>query len=150
MLGAVEGMMKAPSIGRMIGVAVGFCIAFWATFSLLSFIPLMPRIPGFMDRVGVFCTHICSAGALLFLWAAGSAYVIHKMSWSYRACRYVGWAFLVPGSLLFLSHGRLLSIANFLTVQIVLSGFICRRIAFPEISDEKAFAPAPLPTMFPK
>jgi len=147
MLGAVEGNMRAPSVSRMIGVAIGLCISFWATFSLLSFIP---HILGVMNRVGVLCAYVCSAGALLFFWAAGFAYVIHKMSWSYRACRYVGWAFLVPGSLLFLSHGRPLSIVNFLTVQNVLSGFICRRIAFSEISDEKAFAPEPLPTMFPK
>jgi hypothetical protein len=105
---------------------------------------------GTANRLGFLAALICSFGALVFFWAAGSAYVIHKMSWSYRVCRYVGWAFLVPGSLLCLSHGRPLFIANSLTAQIVLSGFICRRIAFPEISDEKAFALEPLPTMFPK
>jgi hypothetical protein len=103
-----------------------------------------------MNRVGLLCVFVCTFGLLLYFWAAGSTYVIHKMGWSYRACRYVGWAFLLPGSALFLSHARAISIANFLTVQIVLSTFICRRIAFPEISDEQALAPEPLPTMFPK
>jgi hypothetical protein len=139
--------MKAPSIGRVIGVAVGLCISFWATFSLLPFIS---QADGAMNRVGLVCAFVCTFGLLVFFWAAGCAYVIHKLGWSYRACRYVGFAFLVPGSLLFLSHGRALSIANFLTFQIVLSGYICRRIAFPEISDEQAVAPEPLPTMFPK
>lgn len=139
--------MKAPSIARVIGVAVGLCVSFWATFSLLSFIP---HIVGVMNRTGVLCAYLCSFGSLMFFWAAGSAYVIHKMRWSYRALRYVGFAFLLPGSALFLSHGRAISIANFLTIQITLSSYICRRIAFPEISDEQVFGPEPLPTMFPK
>jgi hypothetical protein len=139
--------MNAPSTRRVIGVAVGLCISFLATFSLL---PLITRTSGVMNRVGLLSALVCTFGLVLCFWAAGAAYVIHKMSWPYRACRHVGWAFLVPGSALFLSHGRAISIANFLTVQIVLSGFICRRIAFPEISDEQAMAPAPLPTMFPK
>jgi hypothetical protein len=147
MLGAVEGNMKAPSMGRVIGVAVGFCISFFATFSLLSFIF---QAYGAMNRVGLVCAFVCTFGLLVFFWAAGCAYVIHKMRWSYRALRYVGFAFLLPGSALFLSHGRAISIANFLTIQITLSSYICRWIAFPEISDELVFGPEPLPTMFPK
>jgi hypothetical protein len=147
MLGALEGIMRAPTVGRMIGVAVGLCISFWATFSLLSFIP---HIFGVMNRTGVLCAYLCSFGMLVFFWAAGSAYVIQKMGWSYRACRYVGFAFLLPGSGLFLSHGRAISIVNFLTLQILFSGLICRKIAFPEMSDEEAMGPEPLPTMFPK
>jgi hypothetical protein len=139
--------MRPPSISRMIGVAVGLCGSFLASFSLLSF---LTYTPGVMNRVGLLCAFMCTFGLVLYFWATGSAYVIHKMRWSYRACRYVGWAFLLPGSALFLSHGRAISIANFLTVQIVLSSFICRRIAFPELSDEQAMAPEPLPTMFPK
>jgi hypothetical protein len=103
-----------------------------------------------MNRVGLLCAFLCSFGLVMFFWAAGSAYVIHNLGWSYRACRYVGFAFLVPGSVLFLSQGRALSVANVLTFQIVLSSDICRRIAFPEMSDEEATAPEPLPTMFPK
>jgi hypothetical protein len=139
--------MKAPSTGRVIGVAVGLCVSFLATFSLLS---ILTRTSGVMNRVGLLCAFFCTFGLLLFFWAAGSAYVIHMRGWSYRACRYVGFAFLLPGSVLFFSHVHALSIANFLTVQIVLSGYICRRIAFPEISDEQVFGPEPLPTMFPK
>ena len=139
--------MKAPSTRRVIGVAAGLCVSFCATFSLLSFISYTS---GVMNRLGLLCAFVCAFGLLLYFWAAGSAYVIYKLGWSDRACRYVGWAFLVPGSVLFLSHGRAISITNFLTVQIVLSSLICRRIAFPELSDEQALAPEPLPTMFPK
>jgi hypothetical protein len=139
--------MKAPSIGRVIGVAVGFCVSFWAAFSLLS---ILAHTSGVANRSGLLCALLCGFGLAMFFWAAGSAYVIHKMRWSYRACRYVGWAFLLPGSALFLSHGRAISIANLLTIQIVLSSLICRRIAFPEHPDEQAMVPEPLPTMFPK
>jgi phage shock protein PspC (stress-responsive transcriptional regulator) len=147
MVGVLEHIMRTPSTRRVIGVAAGLCVSFCATFSLLSFIRYTP---GVMNRVGLLCAFACSIGLLVFFWAAGSAHVIHRMGWSYRSCRYVGFAFLLPGSALFLSHGRALTIANFLTVQIVLSGYICRRIAFPEISDEQAAGPEPLPTMFPK
>ena len=139
--------MKAASTGRAIGVALGLCISFWATFSLLS---IISGTSGIMNRVGLLSAFLCTFGLMLFFWAAGSAYVIHKLGWSYRACRYAGFAFLLPGSVLFLSHGRAISIANFLTFQILLSGYICRRIAFPEISDEQVSGPEPLPTMFPK
>ena len=147
MLGFAGHIMKAPSTRRVIGVSVGFCISFWATFSLLSFIA---QTHGVMNRIGLLCAFLCTFGLLLSFWAAGSAYVIHRMRWTYRACRYVGFAFLLPGSALFLSHGRAMSITNFLTIQIIFSGYICRRIAFPEISDAQAAAPEPLPTMFPK
>jgi hypothetical protein len=139
--------MKAPSIARVIGVAVGLCVSFWATFSLLS---ILTHTSGIMSRSGLVCAFVCTFGLLLFFWAAGSAYVIRKSGWTYRACRHAGVAFLLPGSALFLSHGRALTIFNFLTVQIIFSGYICRKIAFPEISDEEALAPEPLPTMFPK
>lgn len=139
--------MKAPSAGRVIGVAAGLCISFWASFWLLSFISYTH---GVMNRIGLLCAFLCSFGLVVFFWAAGSAYVINKLGWSYGACRYAGVAFLLPGSVLFFSHVSALSIANFLTVQIVLSGYICRRMAFPEISDEEAAALEPPPTMFPK
>ncbi|MGB7753508.1 MAG: hypothetical protein WCF88_18280 [Candidatus Acidiferrales bacterium] len=139
--------MKALSTRRVIGGLIGLCVSFWATFSLLS---ILTYTSGVMNRVGLLCAFMCAFGLVLFFWAADSAYVIIKMGWSFRACRYAGWAFLVPGSALFLSHGHAMSIINFLTVQIIFSGYICRRIAFPEISDEKVFGPEPLPTMFPK
>jgi hypothetical protein len=138
--------MKAPSTGRVIGIAAGLCVSFWASFSLLSFIS---HTSGVMNRVGLLCAFLCSFGLRVFFWAAGSACVIYMREWSYRACRYVGFAFLLPGSTMFLSHGRALSIANFLTMQIVVSGYICRRIAFPKMSDEEAFAPEPPPRCSP-
>jgi hypothetical protein len=139
--------MKTLSTVRVIGVAAGLCASFAATFWLLS---VISETSGIMNRVGLLSAFLCTFGLLMFFWAAGSAYVIHMRGWSYRACRYVGFAFLLPGSVLFFSHVHALSIANFLTVQIVLSGYICRKIAFPEISDEEAAALEPPPTMFPK
>jgi hypothetical protein len=139
--------MKEPSAGRVTGVAAGVCVSFAATFWLLS---IISETSGIMNRVGLLSAFVCAFGALMFFWAACSAYLIHKRGWSYRACRYVGFVFLLPGSVLFLSHARPLSIANFLLFQVVTTSYICRKIAFPEISDEQAAALEPLPTMFPK
>jgi hypothetical protein len=108
--------MKAPSTRRLIGIAVGLCISSWASFSLLS---ILTHTSDISNRSGLVCAFLCSFGLLVYFWAAGSADVIRKLGWSYRACRYVGFAFLLPGSALFLSHGSALSIINFLTVQII-------------------------------
>jgi hypothetical protein len=87
---------------------------------------------------------------LLLFWAARSADVIRKLGWSHRACRYTGLAFLLPGSALFSSRARAISVAKFLAMQIIFSAYISRRIALPEISDEQALAPEPLAKMFAK
>jgi hypothetical protein len=147
MIGRMDRLMKKPSAWRMIRVAAGFCVSFGATFWLLS---IRPEIYGIGNLVGLCSAFVCTFGALLYFWAAGSAFVIHKMGWTYRACRSVGFVFALPGSALFLSHARPMSIANFLLCQVTLTSYIARKIAFPDMSDEEAAAREPLPTMFPK
>jgi hypothetical protein len=139
--------MQRPSTGRVIGVAAGVCVSFGALFWLLS-VHAGTLEAG--DSLGLICAIFCADAALSFCWALGFAYIVRKQNWSYRACRYAGVCLLVPGSLLFLKHGRAISTANFLLLQIALTSYICRRIAFPEISDEEAAALEPPPTMFPK
>src|SRR5271170_609710 len=139
--------MKKPSTGRVIGVAAGFCVSFGATFWLLS---IHSEMHGTANRLGLTAALVCTFGALLFSWAVGFAYVVHLMNWSPRACRYAGQAFVLPGSLLFLSHARPISIMDFLLCQWALANYIARKTGFPEMSDEEAAAPEPLPTMFPK
>jgi hypothetical protein len=139
-------MMKEPTTGRVIGVAVGFCVSFGATFWLLS---ISSEIHG-TNRIGLLSAIVCTFGALLFSWAVGFAYVVHGLSGSYRAWRYAGLAFLVPGSLLFLSHARPMSIMELLLYQAAIASYIARKVGFPEMSDEEAAAREPLPTMFPK
>jgi hypothetical protein len=139
--------MQRPSIGRVIGVVAGICVSFGALFWLLS---IHPRTLDVGDRLGFMCAIVCADAALSFFWALGFAYIIREQHWSYRACRYAGVWLLLPGSLLFLNHGRAMSTANFLVLQMATTSYICRRIAFPEISDEEAAALEPPPTMFPK
>ena len=146
-MNATGHIMKAPSTGRVIGVAAGVCVSLWALFWLLS-VPAGTFDVG--DRLGFMCAVACADAALGFLWALGFAYIVRTQNWSYRACRLAGICLLVPGSLLFLNHGRALLIANFLLLQISVTSYLCRRIAFPEMSDEEAAAPEPPPTMFPK
>lgn len=139
--------MKSPSIGRVIGVAAGFCVSFGATFWLLS---INSQILSTANRIGLISALVCTLGATLFFWAVGFAYVVHELNWSHIACRYTGLAFLIPGSLLILSNPRPMSVTGLLLGQGVLASYLARRIAFPELSDEEAAAPEPRPTMFPK
>jgi biotin transporter BioY len=138
--------VKEPSTGRVIGVVVGFCVSFGATFWLLS---ICSETHG-TNRLGLLSAIVCTFGALLYFWAMGFAYVVHELNWSYRACRYAGCACFVPGSLRFLSHARPRAIMDFLLCQAALASYIARKVGFPEMSDEETAAPEPLPTMFPK
>ena len=139
--------MNRPSIGRRTGVAAGFCVSLGAAFWLLS---ISSGIVGITNRIGFMSAVVCTFGALLFFWALGFACVVHAFNWSHRACRLAGVAFMVPGSLLYLSHARPGSVMGLVVCQAALTSYLARRIAFPELSDDEAAAPDPLPSMFPK
>jgi hypothetical protein len=139
--------MKKPSTWRVIGVVAGFCVSFGALFWLVS---ISQEIHGINNRLGLFCAFVCTYSASLFLWAEGFAYLVHVLNWSHRASRFAGMAFFLPGSLLFLSHARPMSTVALLSTQMAGTSYIARKIGFPEMSDEEAAAPEPLPTMFPK
>jgi hypothetical protein len=139
--------MKKPSTWRVVGVAAGFCVSLGATAWLQS---ISPEIYGIGNRIGLISALLCTFGASLYFWAVGFAYAVHELGWSNKACRYAGVAFLLPGSLLILSHPRPMTAAGFLLSQMWGVGFLARKIAFPEMSDEEAAAREPLPTMFPK
>lgn len=139
--------MKKPSTWRVVGVAAGVFVAFGALFWLLS---IRSGPLDLIDRAGLICATLSAAATLDFFWAVGFAFIAHKQKWSYRACRFAGICLLMPGSLLFLNHARPLPMFNFLVLQSLPTSYICRKLAFPEISDEDAAAPDPLPTMFPK
>lgn len=139
--------MKEPTTGRAIGVVVGFCVSFGATFWLLS---IRHDIYGIGNLIGLFSAFACTFYASLFFWVVGFAYMVHKLNWSHKACRYAGVAFLLPGSLLIFSNPRPITVASLILCQGMVAGYLARKIAFPQLSDEEAAAPEPLPTMFPK
>jgi|SRR5579863_7014919 hypothetical protein len=139
--------MKKPSIWRVIGVVAGFCVSFGATFWTIA---ISPEIHGIGNRIGLTSAFASALGASLFFWAVGFAYIARELNWSHRACRYAGAAFLLPGSLIILTNSRPMTVASILVCQAAITSYIARKIGFPEMSDEEAAGPEPLPTMFPK
>jgi len=141
--------MKEPSPGVKIGVVAGFFVSAFA----LTWLALIPvNLPSVVDRLGFFCAYCCAAGGVMFCWGAIAAYVARKHNWSPVACFAVGASlFAIPGLAWPIFHSQpfagrgiiLLSMANF-------AGIVCRRLAYPELSDEQATAPPPPLTLFPK
>ena len=58
--------------------------------------------------------------------------------------------FLIPGLLLLFADTRFWTIAGLLCSQAGLTGYMCRKFAYPEMRDEHIGDLAPPPRFFPK
>jgi hypothetical protein len=139
--------MSEPSLGRKIQVLAGFVISFAGLFWLISG-PQKP--PGVVPRTGYACAIFCTFGCALLCWAAAYAYLVKKLNWSPRSCRWAGLSFVVPTLLLVLATGQSSSYGPLLFSQMALGAYLCRRFAFPNITDEQAFGPEVPLSLFPK
>jgi len=141
--------MTEPSIQRKIAVVGGIFISFSALLWLLS---LSEKPPEIFPRLGFVSATLCASASLVFSWAALIAYVARRRHWSPRACYQAGLS--IVAVLLVLAYfadghvGRAgIALLSFLST---LTGYLCRKLAYPELSDEEASAPAPPLSLFPK
>ncbi len=134
--------MVEATLTRKVQVLAGFVVSFAALFWLMS---LPYRSHDVLPRLGFLCAAVCVLGALIFFWAALFAYLIYRMKWSPRACRWAGLVFLIPAIPFYIVGGRW---APLLLSSFPIAAHICRRITFPEVSDEKAFGPEPPLSLF--
>jgi hypothetical protein len=140
--------MTELSTGRKLGVIGGFFVSSLALSWLLSF-PVKP--PQVFPRLGFACATLCAIGLFIFCWSAAVAYVARKRNWSPRVCYMAGLLFAIPGSLLFFLSNAPTSIAPaFLVPFMTLGGYLSRKLAYPELSDEEASALEPPLSLFPK
>jgi uncharacterized membrane protein len=139
--------MQEPPFSRKVLVVAGFFVSFAGLFWVLSCPHKSPEI---LPRLGFVAAMMSTGGAVMFFCAASFAYVVRKRKWSPRSCRWAGLLFGVPAAFLMLTSARFFSVGGLLICLMSFTGYICRRLAFPELTDEQAYAPEPPPSLFPK
>ena len=146
--------MQEPTVGRWALNVAGF---FVSLAGFLWFVSTPYRPPEILPRLGFLAAGFCAAGALIFFWAASFAYLARNRKWSPRSCIWAGLLFAVPGACLSIAGAfidstspRFLSVGGLLFLMLFPTGNICRRLAYPELTDEQAYAPGPPPSLFPR
>src|SRR4029077_10122379 len=141
--------MSEPLLSRRVLALAGLLGSASGLFWLLSLNRWALTV---LARLG-FISAILSASALLILcWGLCVAYIGRKRNWSPRACYIAGsLLFFIPGSLIFFFGSHPFSgAAAILVCMSSLAGIACRKLAYPELTDEQASAPEPPLSMFPK
>lgn len=139
-----------PSLCRKILVLLGLSASLSA---MLWFGSSLNNSSGLASHIGFFCAELCVLGCLMFFWSAICAYFVRRWRWSPKSCFIAGLPFLVCGLLLLLfahaarvqQFGAFVISGNWITV-----GYVCRRLAFPQLTDEQAAAPTPPLSLFPQ
>jgi hypothetical protein len=125
-------------------VVAGLPISCYATVWLL----LVPNRTYYewVSEIGTLFSIICAWSALLFCWAAVSAYVVRKLSWPPQACN---WASVPPilvglsivlnllGSSSHPARFGLGMLAVCFGLQVVP---LCRKLAYPAITTEQLYS----------
>jgi len=140
--------MKNAPTSLKLAVVIGFVASYVALFWLFSFRPNHAII---VERIGYLSAVFSALAMLCVCWAVMFALIVLKRNWPVRACRWAGLALLIPCSILLFEgapNGGFVLLL--LMCQATLTSEACRRFAFPQLSDEEALRPEPLPTMFPK
>jgi len=141
--------MLEASISRKVlmlgGLIASTCSLFW-----LLTLPYKPD--AYLPRIGFISAVFCTMGTLIFCWAAIFAHLARKWSWSPRSCALSGLVFFIPAAYFYLlsNNPRSWSIGALLITQASLTGYVCRRIAFPQLTDEQFSTSQPPPSLFPK
>jgi hypothetical protein len=113
-------------------VFVFFLISGYALIDLSSY----PAVWG-KAGLAVACAQLCAWVLFTFCWAAVLAFVVRKCNWSPRAC---AWAAILPGLsslVLWIGQGRITGLPSSLMWCGLVAGFICRKLAYPTITDRQ-------------
>jgi hypothetical protein len=142
-------LASEPSLRCKLLVFFGFIVSLSAT---LWFGSSLNNSVGILPHIGFLCAGLCIVGSLMFFWSAICAYFVRTWGWSVWSCYGAGLPFLLAGLLLlfFASTDRLQQFGSFLGGDLILVGYICRRLAFPHLTDEQAAAPTPPLSLFSK
>ena len=134
---------KALVLGSVLFSFVGLC---W----LLS---LSYHPPGYILRFGFISAVLAVMGAFIYSWAVTVAYLARRWGWTPRTCGLAGLVFLVPAAYFAISDSpHFMGICAILLGQSSLTGYLCRHLAYPQLTDEE-FAAQPSgrpPSLFPK
>jgi hypothetical protein len=125
------------------GVAFSFVGLCW----LLS---LSYHPPEYLLRFGFISAVLSMIGAFSYSWAVTVAYLARRWSWAPRTCGLAGLVFLIPAAYFLISNSlHFMGICAILLGPSSLTGYLCRHLAYPQLSDDE-FAAQPPPSLFPK
>jgi hypothetical protein len=130
--------MKQASriILALVGIAVSFSGLDWLLF-------VRSRSYDVLSRLGVAAALLCCLSVLVIAWAVPCASLARRRKWSPRTSYTFGaLSFLIPAALLMYLAGPE-RFAAIMVAPMVFCGVLCRRIAYPELTDEEATAPEP-------
>jgi hypothetical protein len=119
----------------------------------LAWLLLLPEKPhDFLPRWGWAFAVLSVEVMLVICWGTLAAYVARARNWLPRTCFWLGaLSFIVPGlAIFFMVRGPLMYAGTSLITVSSLAGYVCRKLAYPELTDEEAMAPPPPPSIFSK
>lgn len=141
--------VKEPTSGQKIGVVASLLVGASGLAWILS---LHARPADVIARLGLMCAVLCASAVFVMSWAAIVAYAAHMQDWEPRTCYLAGALplILVAGVYFFFGEPPFRMAGPFLISLGSIAGYIARKLAYPELTDEQATALPPPPTLFPK
>jgi len=141
--------MIVSARSRKIGVVVALVVSWVAVYWLFA---LLPQKGDIWFRTGFVSALLCALGGLAFFWSVLLSYIAHWREWSPRTCHLAGISIVIPLTLLYalLPRGDFLAIFDWSATLWVFTGYICGKLAHPELTDDEAYAPEPPLTLFPR
>ena len=138
--------MKKLSVSGTILVVLGLVASFGSLLWLLSFQPHSWQI---LAKLGLLSAIFCSLGMMVLCWGASVALLASWRNWSPRTCYLAGaFSLVLPAAFLMLLGGPRFS--ALLVAPLPLAGLVCRKLAYPELTDEQARALEPPLSLFPR
>jgi hypothetical protein len=130
-------MNQTSRIGlALVGIAVSF-------FGLRWLLSVRSHSYDVLSRSGMAAAILCCLSVLVVAWAVPCASLARRRKWSPRTSYTFGaLSFLIPATLLMYVAGPD-RFAVIMLVPMSVCGIVCRKLAFPGLSDEELAAPEP-------
>jgi len=125
-------------------MAIGFFVSLFAFFWLAS-VPMPHRIIG---RLGYTAAIFGALGSLTFACAALASFLVREKHWSPRTSMRAGLPLIILALIAWAADPNLWHAAMLLATSSTMAGFLCRRLAYPEVTDDEATAPDPPLSLF--
>ncbi|MGA9883440.1 MAG: hypothetical protein WBQ34_06960 [Candidatus Acidiferrales bacterium] len=144
-------MFQSPR-SRKVGTVAALVISWSAVYWLYSLLP--PLKHDILFRIGFLSATMCALGGLTFFWGVLLSHIARHRKWSPRTCHKAGLSILVPfaGLCFAVSRDQFFVILEFEGAVCLATfvGYVCRKLAYPGLTDDEAYAPEPPLTLFPK
>jgi hypothetical protein len=141
--------MMESTRSRKIGACAALVVSWMAVYWLFSLLPLKGDI---VFRTGFVSAVLCALGGMACFWGVLLSYVARHRKWSPQTCHKAGISILVPFAVLcfIVPRDQFLPAADWGAGLAIFAGHVCRKLAYPGMTDAEAHAPEPPLTLFPK